>query len=223
MKNEMRTLSDKPNAVRITVTVIGVLFGIAGINHGLFEILQGNEPTGGLIIQAIGEGQRFYAEGTEEAFTLIPNFLASGIAAVAIGIIIIFWSVFFIGEKHGRAVFLSLFILLFLTGGGIGQIAFFLPAWAFAKGMEGQLPYWEKVLSRKTRRILALLWPFLLAACVLFLLIGLEMAIFGLFPGLEDPSAISNTAFLFVLVSAVLNVFSFIAAYARRLSVVRSG
>ena len=46
MKNEMQSMTAKPNAIRITVTIIGVLFGISGINHGLFEILQGNRPTG---------------------------------------------------------------------------------------------------------------------------------------------------------------------------------
>lgn len=51
---------DNLNATRIIATTIGVFFGIfSGVNHGIFEILQGNTPTPGLVIQANGEGQRF--------------------------------------------------------------------------------------------------------------------------------------------------------------------
>ena len=43
------------------------------------------------------------------------------------------------------------------------------------------------------------------------MLIGLEMAIFGLFSGLADPVDIQNTAMLFVFSAAILCVVSFIA------------
>ena len=46
-------------ATRIIVFTIGVILGIAGIDNGFFEILQGNTPTNGLIIQAIGTGPGF--------------------------------------------------------------------------------------------------------------------------------------------------------------------
>jgi hypothetical protein len=55
------------NATRAVATTIGVIFGLAGFNHGLFEFLQGNTATDGLVIKAIGEGQRFWVLGTEEA------------------------------------------------------------------------------------------------------------------------------------------------------------
>ena len=63
---------------RITTSVIGTLLGMAGfLNHGIFEILQGNNPTNGLYIEAIGKQHRFWLYGTEGAFTLIPNLLFS--------------------------------------------------------------------------------------------------------------------------------------------------
>ncbi len=96
------------NATRVTATVIGVFFGLfSGINHGLFELLQGNTPTDGLVINAIGEAQRFWLEGTEPAFTIIPNFMITGILSMIVGLAIIVWSLWFLPSKHGRTVFLG--------------------------------------------------------------------------------------------------------------------
>ena len=118
-----RSLSfDNLNATRIIATTIGVFFGLfSGVNHGIFEILQGNTATGGIVIQAIGEAQRFWPLGTEEAFTIIPNFMVTGILLIIVGLAIVIWSIWFLPGKHGRTVFLGLFILSFLVGGGIGQ------------------------------------------------------------------------------------------------------
>jgi hypothetical protein len=57
---KMTTQMHNLNETRVTVTTIGVIFGLAGFNHGFFEFLQGNTPTDGLIIQALGEAQRFW-------------------------------------------------------------------------------------------------------------------------------------------------------------------
>ena len=74
----------------ITSSAIGVLLGLAGIvNHGLFEILQGNITTNGFYIEAIGENHRFWLYGTEGAFTLIHNFLITGIFAILVGLTIV--------------------------------------------------------------------------------------------------------------------------------------
>ena len=207
----------KLNATRIIVTTIGVIFGLSGFNHGFFEFLQGNKPTDGLIIQAIGEAQRFWVYGTEEAFTIIPNFLISGILSMVLGLTIVVWSLWFIQSRHGRTVFLVLFIVLFLVGGGIGQIIFFIPAWAFATRMGKPLTMWKKILHQKSWPFLSKLWPVTLILSTIAILIGLEMAIFGYFPGISNPENIQNTALLFVLISAILNVVSFIAGFAHDL------
>ena len=66
-------------ATRIIDAAIGVMLGIAGMNQGFFETLQGNTPTNDLIIQAIGDAQQMWLFGTDKAFTIIPNFLLTGI------------------------------------------------------------------------------------------------------------------------------------------------
>jgi len=117
------------HATRVTAATLGVILGIGGMGHGFFEVLQGNTPTGGLVISAIGEADRMWAYGNEPAFTVIPDFLITGIAAMIVGLAIIAWSAGFLYRKSGPLVFLSLFILLFLVGGGIGQVLFFTIGW----------------------------------------------------------------------------------------------
>src|SRR5512143_176702 len=205
------------NATRVTATTVGVLLGLSGMNHGLFELLQGNTPTGGLVIQAIGPAQRFWERGTEEAFTVMPTFLAAGLLSMLVGLIIVIWSLWFIQSKHGRSVFLGLFIVLFLAGGGIGQIAFFVPAWAFATRMDKPLTWWRKALPRSTWPFLSGLWAVTLTLATLALLIGLEIAIFGFVPGMTDPEQVQTTAMSTVLVSAILYVISFVAGFGHEL------
>jgi hypothetical protein len=202
------------NATRTIATTIGVFFGLfSGVNHGIFEILQGNTPTDGPFIHAIGEAHRFWPLGTEDAITIIPNFMITGIFSVIVGLTIVIWSIWFLPSQHGQTVFLGLFILSFLVGGGIGQLAFFLPAWAFATRMDKPLTCWPKVLPRRAWPFLSKSWIVTLLLATIIMLIGLEMAIFGYFPGLADPEAIQNTAMLFVLSAAILYVISFIAGF----------
>lgn len=205
------------NATHVIATTIGVIFGMSGFNHGFFEFLQGNTPTKGLIIQAIGAAQRFWVLGTEEAFTIIPNFLISGILSMALGLMIVIWSLRYIQTRYGCTVYLVLFILLFLVGGGIGQIVFFIPAWAFATRMNKPLTWWRKVLPQGIWPFLSSLWITALILSSIAILIGLEIAVFGFFPGMTDPETILNTALILVLISALLNVISFIAGFGHEL------
>jgi hypothetical protein len=96
-------------ATRSIVAVIGVILAIAGISHGFFEILQGNTATDGLIIQAIGDAQQRWQYGTEEAFTIVPNFLATGVLAIAASLAIAIWSVGFLHTQRGATIFGLLF------------------------------------------------------------------------------------------------------------------
>jgi len=206
------------NATRVIATSIGVFFGLfSGVNHGIFEMLQGDKPTDGLVINAIGEAQRFWVEGTEPAFTLIPNFMLTGIVSIIVGLAIAIWSIWFLPTKHGRTIFLGLFILSFLVGGGIGQVFFFIPAWAFATCMNKPLTWWRKVLPRNTWPFLSKLWIVLLVLATITMLIGLEMAIFGFFPGISDSETLQNVNMTFVFGSAILYVLSFIAGFGHEL------
>ena len=206
------------SATNVIAATVGVFFGLfSSINHGIFEILQGNRPTNSFLINAIGEAQRFWPEGTEPAFTLIPNFMLTGLAAVLVGAAIIVWSIWFLDSKHGRKVYLGLFIISFLVGGGIGQAFFFIPAWAFATRMGKPLNWWRRILPRRSWPLLSRLWKLTLGLAVGLMLIGLEMTIFGYFPGKLEVEELMNVNMLFVFGSAIMFVISFIAGFGQEL------
>jgi hypothetical protein len=190
------------------------MLGIAGLDHGFFETLQGNLPTTGLIIQAIGPAHRMWLHGTEEAFTLIPNYRLTGLLAILVSLAIMVWSVGYIQTKHGPTVFILLFVLLFLVGGGIGQIVFFIPTWLASTRINQPLSWWRKVLPSRIRRALAKLWPFSLGAVLVCFLIGLEIAIFGFVPGINDPDTALTICWSFLFAAWILLLFSFVAGFA---------
>jgi len=201
---------------RITASVIGTLLGLAGIvNHGIFEILQGNTPTNGFYIEAIGDAHRFWLHGTEGAFTIIHNFLITGICVILAGIGIIIWSLGFTHVKRWATVFIFLMILLTLIGGGIGHILLYLPTWALATRIHKSLDWWERNMPARLRKLCSALWKYSLGATTISWLILMELGIFGYFPGQTDPDTILNIVYVFLFSSAILACITFICAFAR--------
>ena len=201
---------------RTIIATIGVLLGIAGMEHGFFEVLQGNTPTDGLIIQAIGDAQQMWYYGTEEAFTLVPNFLITGILAMSISLAIIVWSIGFLHTKHGATVFGLLFVLLFLFGGGIAaQIVIAPPTWAAATRINKPLTWWRKRLPENVRRLLSGIWPYSLVFGSISFVIGLLIAIFGYVPGMSDPERVINVCWAFIFGGGwAVFLLTFVAGFA---------
>jgi len=135
---------------------------------------------------------------TEEAFTIFPNFLVIGIITILVGNAILVWSVSFVQTKHGALVFLWLFLLLFLVGGGIAQVVLFLPAWVAATQINQPLTGWRKILPKSFWRILSPLWPVALGVGIVSFLIGLSISITGYVPGVSDPEQILSICWSFV-------------------------
>ncbi len=202
------------HATRVIVATLGVIFGIGGFGHGLFEALQGYTPTSGMLIDAIGQAHRMWEYGNEPAFTLMPNFLITGVAAMIVSLAIIPWSVGFLHRRNGSLIFLWSFVLLFLVGGGIGQVIFFTVGWAFATRIHKPLASWRRVLPAKSRKILARLWrPFLMVSSLL-ILYTLQIAIFGYVPGVVNPDTVSLVMVSTLGAGFVLLLLAFISGFA---------
>lgn len=117
-------------------------------------------------------------------------------------------------KKHASLIFLSLFILLFLVGGGIAQVIFFTIGWALSTRIRKPLNWWRKILSAGMRRFLSKLWrPFLIASS-LFILYTLQIAIFGFVPGVSDPDSISIVMVSTLGVGLILLILAFISGCA---------
>jgi len=206
-------MNNRNKRTGITASAMGVLLGLAGIfNHGIFEILQGNTSTNGFFIEAIGEANRYWTHGTEAAFTIIHNFLVTGICVIVAGVSIIIWSLKYLQAKNGATVFIVLLILSTLVGGGIGHIIVFLPVWAFTTRVNKSLHWWEKVLPVRLRNTLSALWIYSLVVTTMSWLIVMELGIFGYFPGQTDPDIILNIVFVFLFSTAILACITFICA-----------
>jgi hypothetical protein len=205
--------SAEDHATWLTTVVLGIAYAIAGFHHGFFEALQGNVPTNGWGIASIGEAQRMWEHGSDAAVTVIHNFLATGIAAMTLSVVIVLWCLFALRRRFGRVGFLLLFVALTAVGGGIGFVLFYLTAWAYATWMHRLLRNPQRDMGAPARTALAAVWPWALALSALLFLAGLEISVFGL-PGLE-PDTVLAICWSSLLVSLVLVHVAYIAGFAR--------
>jgi hypothetical protein len=190
------------HATRLIASTVGILCGISGLEHGFFEILQGNVAPSSLLISAIGPANRFWPGGTETALTILPNFFITGILAILASIVVIIWSAAFIHRKHGAAIFLLLSILQFLVGGGFAQIFLVLMTAAAATQINAPLTWWRNHLPSSLQHPLAKFWPWFLVVFVLSFSGAIIAAIFGYFPvvsNLFNRSGENMTDFLYAL------------------------
>ncbi len=167
---------------RATKTVASTFAGvasIAGVMHGCFEILQGNSAPSGLIIDAIGPGQRIWPYAALHAFTVMPNFIVAGILAIIFGLLATVWAVAFIDRKSGPRVMFLLSMMLFLVGGGIGPLTNGTLASLIATQIHQPLAWWRTHLSARARNFLAQLWPGIVFLYGLLFLLAVETTVFG--------------------------------------------
>jgi len=106
------------NPLKVSTVVLITYTAMIGFIHGVGEILQtGNQATSNLIYALDVADPAKVWHGGLPAFTLIPDFLISGIITLLISIAIIVFANLLIESKH-FIFFPLVFILLFLFGGG---------------------------------------------------------------------------------------------------------
>ena len=156
-------------ATRAVATFFGVIAGIAGIEHGIFEVMQGNARPESLMIPSMGPPcvpEKVW-NACEPAMTVIPNFLVTGSLAIIIGLAVVVWSAAFLERKNGGAVLMGLSFALLLVGGGI-----FPPLIGMVGGVAGtkiNAPVSGKPAGGFVR-CLAKLWPGSLVVFVVWIL-----------------------------------------------------
>lgn len=205
-------------ATRTIVAVLGAIFGISGMSHGFFEILQGNTPTYGLFISAIGKAQKMWPHGNEYALTLIPNFLITGIVAMLVGLAITTWSLGFVHKKNGATILFLLFVLLFLVGGGVAQILFFPWICLVSARINKSLSWWKMILPAKIQMTLGKLWLWCLMISSALLVFVLEIAITGFVPAVNDPEVVLTIMLVCLVVETIVLPLTFISGFAHDIS-----
>ena len=163
------------NATRVTVSTFGTLAGLAGIEHGVGEIFQGNVATDGVMILSWPESEVFRILGGEPAMTIVPNLLVTGILAILFSLVFLVWATRFVQMKHGGLVLILLSVAMLLFGGGFGPPLLGIIVGSTAARINAPFTWWRAHLSAGLRHFLGKLWPwsFLTALIAwLFLLPG---------------------------------------------------
>jgi hypothetical protein len=145
-------------ATRTVAVWLGITAGVAGLEHGYFEILRGSTRPAGLMILSIGPPcvPEETWNGCEPAMTILPNFLITGILSVIISLIILVWSLGFVQRRYGGMVLILLSLALLLFGGGI-----FPPLIGITGGLAG-IKINKPISGRQVGsflRFAARLWP----------------------------------------------------------------
>jgi hypothetical protein len=184
----------------------GILAGLAGLEHGYFEMLQGSTHPASLMFASWGPPcvpEKIW-HACEPAMSILPNFLVTGSLAILLSLAIIAWSAGFIQRKQGGLVLILLSIALLLFGGG-----FFPPIIGLVGGVAGmQINKPITGQPRSVTRFAAKLWPWPL---VIFLVWVLGQFPVGYFFN-DFLTSIMGFGLLLILTSLPLSVY---VGYAR--------
>jgi hypothetical protein len=192
------------SATKLTVLTFASVMGLAGVEHGIGEILQGNTAPVGLVFPSWPESAFFQIVGGEPAMTIVPNLLVTGILAILFSLAFPVWAALFVEKKNGSLVLILLPVAMLLVGGGI-----FPPIIGIMVGVVGTrinrpLDWWHAYLTPALRNFLGKAWPWSFGACVLaWLCLFPGINILGYFFGVNNPG---YTVMLIVLALGTLGL-----------------
>ncbi len=75
------------SATQATVTTFGIIMGLAGLEHGIGEILQGNAVPSDIMFPSWPNAPFLSTMNSEPAMSIIPNFFVTGILAGLLSLI----------------------------------------------------------------------------------------------------------------------------------------
>jgi hypothetical protein len=205
------------NATRVTVSTFGAIAGLAGIEHGIGEVLQGNVAPNGVMILSWPRSDLFEILAGEPAMTIVPNLLKTGILTIAVSLVFLVWTTVFVGRKHGGLVLILLSGAMLLVGGGFGPPILGVIVGVAATRINAPLRWWGTHLSCSSRRLLARLWPWCLVAgvtCWLLLLPG--TILLDLWMGVSNPELLVGVLTLCAFGFLLLTILAGLAHDVRR-------
>ncbi len=195
------------NATKATVSAMSAIVAMAGIEHGVGELLQGNVRPGGIVI-ASWMDPAFDVLAGEPAMTIVPNLLASGILSILVSLVFLMWGVLFVQMKHGGLVLILLSVILLLVGGGFAPPVLGLILGSVGTKVNSAWAHWSARRPGWLRRVLGGAWGwFLAASMVAFLMAFPGLILIEHFFGLGNPeqtaAIIPLLAFGFLLLAII--------------------
>jgi hypothetical protein len=181
--------------------------GLAGVEHGAGEILQGSTAPAGIMFPSWPDSAFFRIVGGEPAMTLVPNLLVTGILAILFSLAFLAWAALFVERKNGGLVLILFAVAMLLAGGGIFPPVIGILIGILATRINAPLTGWPAHFPAATKDFLGRLWPWSFGACVLaWLCLFPGINILGYFFGVNDPS---YTVMAIVLAFGMLGVTVF--------------
>ncbi len=107
-------------ATRTVAAWLGIVAGFAGLEHGYFEIQQGNIQPASIMFSSMGAPcipDKIW-NACEPAMSVLPSFFVTGIVTIILGLAIIVWSATFIQREHGGQILIVVSVVFLLLGGG---------------------------------------------------------------------------------------------------------
>lgn len=187
---------------------------MAGLEHGVGEIGQGDTAPDGLMLESWAGSELFEALAGEPAMTLAPTLLVAGILTALAAIVLLVWVTVFIEREHGALVLVALSTVLLLVGGGFGPPLLGIILSVAAGRMNASPPRHARPGS--PRPLLSRVWPWSFGAGViawLSIFPGTVLAV-ALF-GPAATAAIEGALVILILAAFALLVLALVAASAR--------
>jgi hypothetical protein len=177
------------NATKATVSAVGALMGVAGIEHGIGEILQGNVAPAGLMFPSWPNAAFFRIVAGEPAMSIIPNLLVTGLLSIVFSVSYLLWATVLVQRKNSGLALILLSIAMLLAGGGIFPPVLGAMIGVLGTKVNSPLSWWRTHLSAGSRRFLGKLWLWFFVACVIgWLALFPGINFFGYFFGVDDPT-----------------------------------
>lgn len=155
------------NATHWFSATFGAVMALAGLEHGIGEILQGNVAPAGLMILSWPDASFFRNLGGEPALTVIPSLLISGILTVLVSLALLAWSLGFVQRRNGGWGMIGLSAALLLVGGGIFPPILGMLIGAVANRRPAPAKPAQIRPSGRFQRWLGKLWPVSFVICLL--------------------------------------------------------
>ena len=179
------------NATKVFASTFGAIMALAGIEHGIGEMLQGSIAPSGMMFLSWPEAPFFRSLGGEPAMTIIPNLLVTGILAILFSLALLVWATLFVQRENGGLIMILLSFAMLLVGGGIFPPILGIIIGAVATRINAPLTWWRAHLSVGFQRFLEKLWPWSYTACIItWLSMFPGLALLGYFFGVNDPALI---------------------------------
>jgi hypothetical protein len=187
------------SATHKVAMAFGIVVALAGLEHGIGEILQGNVPPPALVFESWPESGFLEVLSGEPAMSIIPNLLISGILTVVFSLALIGWATTGLKSNFGGVGLILLSFLLLLVGGGLGPPLMLFIVGLAATRIHHPVSWWRKRSPNKKQPLLAKIWRAVLFASLL--------GYFALLPGIPIAEQLFGPLDAGIVVAVI--IFSF--------------